>query len=85
MTTPHSVCSTKETYALTGTMFVLDGISYLTVQNVPSQGLLKEFTTFNRPKSILITIAILKVTATRFQKATSVWDSGLANVHLVIV
>ena len=84
-TTLRFVCSTKEIYTLMAVPLVLDGISHSMMQNALSQRLLKEFTTLNRPRSIIIAIAILKAIATRYRKVTYVSGSGMANVQLVNV
>ncbi len=83
MTTPHSVCFTRETCVLLAAMFAIDGILHLMAQNVKSQRLSKEFFTLNRPKSSPIVTAILKATVTRFLKVTYVWGSGLESVRVM--
>ena len=83
-TTLHFVYSMQETYVPMAIVLAIDGILHLMAQNVQSQQLLKELFGFLQPLATPIVTAILKVTVTRFLKVTYAWDSGLANVRVIV-
>jgi hypothetical protein len=82
----HSVYFTKEAYVLMAvvTVFAIDGILHLMVQNVQNQRLLKELFGFHQPKSTPIVTVILKATLARFLKVTYVWGFGLVSEMVIL-